>query len=721
MQTVLNIGITLLLFLMAPSLRADEVARQLRLAIEQLEAKGNAELAREGGAMHARLDAARSPLERLLAALRLGEFYSSQNERLSLQYLALAEAQIPQVRPSPERKSAGETIAFLKARTQFRVRSFDATLQSLQPLIGKIKRPELEKEAWEMVIACHAQMHHPGEVVRHYESYAKKYEFFSQNDDVVAEAAKAYQQLQQNKKSVRLMELLAERYPHSAASRWAFTSLQEMSESSTDRYYFGLGLLTRIARNVNGDNEVRDALLAQLKKPLRTNQRAPRLLTGTDLVQAYLKLRAYPEAFTLATQLLEQGQPSTMVRATLNRWMGLALAAQGQLESAVTHYAAYFKGVGLPIQASVTPSLSNGMNRIASYRLAAKEFDDLSLAGDQSIPWQQFWQSNFARARRPALAMLRIPDNIAARDPLEPRATEYWQAKAMLRDGNKREAMKLLTQIVRKEPESYYSALIVSAYPSFKKMVAFNVGQSDRSRVNLTPAEGATPIVSLTDGLMQAYGMNQSSGAALPVNSLLMASNKTALPVASDTSPRQERLRVAYPQAYQDIVEKTTGIVRLDKYLLWSIMKAESRYNPKARSPAGARGLVQIMPRTAKHLANQLEHEGFEEDRLEAPAVNVAYGAYYLRNLMERYRDNYFLVIAAYNAGPGAVDGWVKNCGNCGLDEFVDSIPYRETRQYVKKVIRFYAGYRAAYEGEWGLPPLPVLPLRMESSPDLAH
>jgi len=706
---------------MAPSIRADEVARQLRLAIEQLEAKGYAELAREGEAMHARFDAARSPLERLLAALRLGEFYSSQNERLSLQYLALAEAQIPQVRPSPERKSAGETIAFLKARTQFRVRSFDATLKSLQPLIGKIKRPELEKEAWEMVITCHAQRQHPEEVVRHYERYAKKYEFFSQNDDVVAEAAKAYQQLQQNKKSVRLMELLAERYPHSAASRWAFTSLQERSESSSDRYYFGLGLLTRIARNVNGDQAVRDTLLSQLKKPLRTNQRAPRLLNGTDLVQAYLKLRAYPEAFTLAGQLLEQDQQSSLVKATLSRWRGLALAAQGQLEPAVSYYAAYFKGVGLPVQASISASLSNGMNRIAGYRLAAKEFDDLSLAGDQAIPWQQFWQANFAGRGRPASAMLRIPDNIAARDPMEPMATEYWQAKAMLQDGHKREAMNLFTKIVRKEPESYYSALVISAFPQLKKVLALNAGQNNGSRVNLTPAEGVTPIVSLTDSLMQAYGMNQSSGTALPAKSLLVASNKPALPVASGTSPRQERLRAAYPQAYQDIVEKTSRIVRLDKYLLWSIMKAESRYNPKARSPAGARGLVQIMPRTAKHLSNQLEHEGFDEDRLEVPAVNVAYGAYYLRNLMERYRDNYFLVIAAYNAGPGAVDGWIKNCGSCGLDEFVDSIPYRETRQYVKKVIRFYAGYRAAYEGEWGLPPLPVLPLRMESSPDVAH
>src|SRR5439155_569721 len=117
-----------------------------------------------------------------------------------------------------------------------------------------------------------------------------------------------------------------------------------------------------------------------------------------------------------------------------------------------------------------------------------------------------------------------------------------------------------------------------------------------------------------------------------------------------------------------------------------------------------------IIPATALRIAERLRDFDFAWDEITNSKTNIFYGAYYLRLLMDYYGKNSYLAIAAYNAGPAAVNRWLGGCKNCLTDEFVEAIPYRETRRYVKEVIHYIANYEQIYQRKTGLTELRPLP-----------
>src|SRR5439155_23205219 len=135
----------------------------------------------------------------------------------------------------------------------------------------------------------------------------------------------------------------------------------------------------------------------------------------------------------------------------------------------------------------------------------------------------------------------------------------------------------------------------------------------------------------------------------------------------------------------------------LDGYLITAVIREESSYNPSAVSSAGTLGLMQVMPQTEQKIASELGFPGFTQERLFEPCYNIRLGSWYLRQLSEKFGNNLVLVIAAYNAGPEAVSKWMQQGKGKDEDEFVESIPYTETRNYVKKVLRSYGEYRRIY------------------------
>ncbi len=154
---------------------------------------------------------------------------------------------------------------------------------------------------------------------------------------------------------------------------------------------------------------------------------------------------------------------------------------------------------------------------------------------------------------------------------------------------------------------------------------------------------------------------------------------------------------VAYPGGYFQVIHGLAASQRLDGYLITAVIREESSYNPSAVSSAGALGLMQVMPQTGQKIASELGFPGFTRERLFEPCYNIRLGSWYLRQLSEKFRNNLVLVVAAYNAGPEAVSKWVQQGKDKDQDEFVESIPYTETRNYVKKVLRSYGEYRRIY------------------------
>lgn len=152
----------------------------------------------------------------------------------------------------------------------------------------------------------------------------------------------------------------------------------------------------------------------------------------------------------------------------------------------------------------------------------------------------------------------------------------------------------------------------------------------------------------------------------------------------------------AYPQAFLKNVEKATKEFSVPQEWVWAIMRTESLFKPDVISPVGAKGLMQLMNYTARNLTKL---RGEVDDGLDLlnPEVNIRLGTQYLARLHTKFKGLLPLVAAAYNAGPHRVEGWLVNFGHLETDEFVEHIPFLETRNYVKKVVRYHTFYRRIY------------------------
>lgn len=159
------------------------------------------------------------------------------------------------------------------------------------------------------------------------------------------------------------------------------------------------------------------------------------------------------------------------------------------------------------------------------------------------------------------------------------------------------------------------------------------------------------------------------------------------------------RLRLEYPLAYWPDVQKLAAELELDPYLILAVAKQESTFRPNLTSHAGASGVMQLMPATAKWLADVDSYIDRQHvQNLESPANSLRLGARYLARMLERSNGNLVDTLASYNGGPGNRDKWRKRFPNYDLDQFVEAIPFEETKTYVQKVLGNYAAYRSLYE-----------------------
>jgi len=189
----------------------------------------------------------------------------------------------------------------------------------------------------------------------------------------------------------------------------------------------------------------------------------------------------------------------------------------------------------------------------------------------------------------------------------------------------------------------------------------------------------------------------------------LLVRRKFALkPLIDRPSEKERSLYVlAYPLGNPSLVHRYSQNRNLDPSLLFALILEESRYQVQAVSPAGARGLMQVMPQTGRRIAKELKIHRFSEEQLFDPAVNIRLGSWYFARMLEEFGGKVHLALAAYNAGPHVVRKWLAAARSPGEDEFVENIPYTETRNYVIRVMGSAQVYRFLY---WPQPEKPVQP-----------
>jgi soluble lytic murein transglycosylase len=160
---------------------------------------------------------------------------------------------------------------------------------------------------------------------------------------------------------------------------------------------------------------------------------------------------------------------------------------------------------------------------------------------------------------------------------------------------------------------------------------------------------------------------------------------------------------IALPLRHEDIIRQQARDKDLDPALIAAVIYAESRFRDGQVSAAGAQGLMQITPATARMIARKSGGVAFTVRDLGTPQVNIAYGAWYLRYLMRRYAGNETFALAAYNGGEGNVDRWIAAAQERNEALTIAAIPFSETRTYVQRVQDARGQYRHSYTRELGL------------------
>lgn len=328
---------------------------------------------------------------------------------------------------------------------------------------------------------------------------------------------------------------------------------------------------------------------------------------------------------------------------------------------------------------------------------------------------------------------------------------EYWHARTLLDLGRAPEAKLAFAELVRKQPLSYYAQQAMMRLRVLDAALAtalrLDLGNSTADhkllfawRAELETPELATALELLRVGEvaraqkeLESAGFFAESaddelyflGTALLHEAGAHAeaatrSRKRAYAIMTRMPVGRSRgvWRIAFPAAYKPLIEDVAREAQVPAAFVRAVAREESSFDPGAVSSADAYGLIQVIEPTARAQAKQL---GLPSDTaaLRTPEVNLRIGAGFMRTLFSRYAQNPALVPAAYNAGPNAADRWVRERPTQALDEWIESIPYSETRRYTRRVLQSYGVYAFLDEGQ--LPDLnaqlPMLATASTSAP----
>jgi len=296
-------------------------------------------------------------------------------------------------------------------------------------------------------------------------------------------------------------------------------------------------------------------------------------------------------------------------------------------------------------------------------------------------------------------------------------AALYWQARITEKLGEVESARQLHRQIIDGAAESYYQMLSLRALKRLGDPV--NEVKSNKAAVtpeadppiapdlmfHLTRARVLASLALRQLAVAELDAVDRQSNSSGALRALLMreyfqtAAYGRSLQLANQLpSSRTERDLYRYPLAFWDLIQKKAQDRDLDPYLVLGLIRQESLFDTRARSPATALGLMQLIPPTATRIAKQLGLPAPTQETLFEPETNLTLGTQYLKDLLQRYSNNWHKALAAYNAGEAAVDRWEKEIVTDDIEEFVERIPYVETRGYVKLVLRNHQIYKRLYD-----------------------
>ena len=452
-----------------------------------------------------------------------------------------------------------------------------------------------------------------------------------------------------------------------------------------------------------------------------------RLLSGIS----HFQLRDYNRAIALLSPLVKEPSP---LRAEALHWIGRSYGRLDDREKAIQTWARLVKAYPRSPWAADSLYLmalnyrEDGKPTPAVHALSRLLRDHPSSRFADAALWARAWINYRQSALGQALHDLqRLQSNATSTSRLRAQAL-YWQGRILEQLGKKGRAIDAYRGLFKTLGDEYYYAeqarlRLLRLDPSIGPAVtavSLKTGELD-PREPLSASNG--PLVAKARLLKELNLREEAAeefwalvGRYVDDRGLLYEACRAFLdlgyieksvwvakrllrPLYAQSRPAEPVPRYwefLYPLGYWELVKEQSALHALDPYLVVALIREESAFGERVVSPAGAVGLMQLLPRTADQILKAAGGSRESAD-LDSPAANIGLGTRYLAKTLEAFKGNWAMALAAYNAGPHQVRRWLELWGYRTDDEFIEEIPFSETQQYVKRVLGSYYRYRAQY------------------------
>ncbi len=509
-------------------------------------------------------------------------------------------------------------------------------------------------------------------------------------------------------------------YPASPMAEKAEADLQRLKEKGAIVPTYSAEELLRRATVLSDLGKYRKAINALDSIPLerQTDEFICRLMMKSG--QARFKARYYREAEQIFAGLLAR-KPRQEIAGEARFWIAKTLDKNGKEDEA---FATYMKLVesspnsfladdALLAAAFIRKFQNNADGELTVLKRLITSCPRSNLI--RTAFWEIAWQSYLAGDLKTAADYFKkLLDTDSMRD-----RTLYWYGRTLAAAGDKKSAENAFARLLAENPFGYY-ALAYKKAAKVKVEVEETVFLSaELCDILPEPAGFEREKALIALGLYEEAGKELSfarkklAGKPARIKGIARLYLEMGDYHGAFSLFNQERLRnpdksslaewgILYPLAFRELVTGNAEKSGIPDSLIYSIIRAESNFFPFALSPAGAVGLMQLMPATASAIANG-DSDKSGSDRLTRPELNIRFGVKHLKDLLTLYAGDPVMAVAAYNAGAGNVNRWLRMSGPLPMDVFVENIPFPETREYVKKVLAGSEIYRRLYR--LGSPP----------------
>jgi len=532
------------------------------------------------------------------------------------------------------------------------------------------------------------------------------------NDPAVPTAklykAKALKRIGMIEEAIGIFKALWTGYPVSTIAKKAKEELATTRLGPED-YLARAENLLKVSSYTDAIGDLQKAIELE-KNPLRVNE--IRLKIGISLFKA----RRYEEAIGVLSKFLQVSREALYYTAKAYLRKG---DRDSFLKASDEFYRLYPEDRKTPelllIAADELRRSGDREKALSIYNLIMKEYSRIS---DDAL-YQRGWMEYLSGDIEKGLSDMRSLIENHPRSPKIPQAL-YWEARGYDKSGERAKAEEIYRKIVKISPSTFYGYLaierlkgaegfmkIATAFPSLRSGPRLSFSEIPFPKVrelNILgmKEEAVAELDYLRDrysDIIQTVHKPEAPEILIKIGEAYISLGKyrMAISMAEGYSGKEKRLNyLSYPLGFWPFLSKSSDDTMIDPYLLAALIREESRFDPEAVSKRGAKGLMQVITSTWDWIQKQRDKSEISNIDPFDPEENISRGSWYLRYLLDRFDQNLIAALSAYNAGPEVVTSWIKN-GPKEADEFIEEIPYPETKAYIKRVLRSYGMYRMIY------------------------